>query len=89
MRLRIFAKAFWRGTLAVVVGWILYGGYAVIDAMEHHPAFSDALASAISSLKSYDECLPRAILVSVACLVVPVVISLSTKRKIGKGDLRQ
>lgn len=84
---RILGKAFLRSLIAVVVGWMLYGGYAVIKAMENHPSLADAIVSVLSTWKSYDSGMQRILLTSAICLFVPLTISLLAKRKSGKGDM--
>ena len=91
MRRRIFTKALMRSLTAVVLGWVLYGGYLIITRMTAYPTdyanSLEALASAVQSLIMHGCDLQIVLLISGICLFVPLTISLLAKRKLTKGDL--
>ena len=90
LRSRIFTKALMRSVTAVVIGWVLYGGYLAIRNMTAYPEdYSnavDALASAVRDLAGFGCDYPRTLLISGICLFVPLAISLLAKRRLMKGD---
>ena len=91
MRRKFFTKALMRSLTAVVIGWVLYGGYLIIARMTAFPTDDanslEALASAVQSLIIHGCDLQRALLISGICLFVPLTISLLAKRELMKGDL--
>lgn len=91
MRRKIFAKALVRSLTAVVIGWVLYGGYLVIERMTKYPTdyanSMEALASGVHSLTNHGCDVQRVLLISGICLFIPLSISLLAKRKLMKGDL--
>lgn len=90
MQRKIFTKALMRSLTAVVIGWVLYGGYLIIERMTAYPTdYSnpmEALVSAVQSLIIHGGDLQRVLLISVICLFIPLTISLLAKRKLMKGD---
>ena len=90
LRSRFFTKALMRSVTAVVIGWVLYGGYLAIRNMTAYPEdYSnavDALASAVRDLAGFGCDYPRTLLISGICLFVPLAISLLAKRRLMKGD---
>lgn len=90
-RRRIFTKALIRSLTAVVLGWVLYGGYLIIERMTAYPTDDtnslEALASAVQSLKNNGLHLQSVLLISGICLFIPLTISLLAKRELMKGDL--
>ena len=91
MRRKFFTKALMRSLTAVVIGWVLYGGYLIIARMTAFPTDDanslEALASAVQSLIIHGCDLQRALLISGICLFVPLTISLLAKCELMKGDL--
>lgn len=91
MRRKIFAKAFMRSLTAVVIGWVLYGGYLILERMTANPTDyanpMEALASAVYALTYHGCDIQRVLLISGICLFIPLSISLLAKRKLMKGDL--
>lgn len=91
LRSRIFTKALLRSITAVVIGWVLYGGYLSIGNMtaspEDYSNYMDALASAVRLLINLGCDWKRVLLISGFCLFIPLTISLLAKRKLMKGDL--
>ena len=91
MRRKIFAKSLVRSLTAVVIGWVLYGGYLVIERMTKFPTdyanSMEALASGVHSLTNHGCDVQRVLLISGICLFIPLSISLLAKRKLMKGDL--
>ncbi len=91
MRRKIFAKALMRSLTAAVIGWVLYGGYLILERMTANPtdyaSSMEALASAVHSLIIHGCDLQRVLLISGICLFIPLSISLLAKRKLMKGDL--
>lgn len=86
MRQQIFRKAFARSFTAVLVGWILYGGYSVIRCLGN-AGMKQAITDVLYSLK-YSGCGWTEISsVSAVCLVVPFLMSLCAKHQLKKGDL--
>lgn len=90
MRRKIFTKALIRSLTAMVIGWVLYGGYLIIERMTAHPTdYSnpmEALVYAVQSLIIHGGDLQRVLLISGICLFIPLTISLTVKRKLMKGD---
>lgn len=91
MRRKLFTKALMRSLTAVVIGWMLYGGYLILARMTAFPTddtnAAEALASAVQSLIIHGCDLQSVLLISGICLFVPLTISLLAKRKPMKGDL--
>lgn len=86
MRRQVFRKAFARSVTAVLVGWVLYGGYSVIRYLGN-AGIKQAVSDALYSLK-YNGCGWTEILtISAVCLVVPCLMSLCAKHQLKKGDL--
>ena len=75
----------------MVIGWVLYGGYLVIERMTKFPTdyanSMEALASGVHSLTNHGCDVQRVLLISGICLFIPLSISLLAKRKLMKGDL--
>lgn len=91
MRKKLFTKALMRSLTAVVIGWMLYGGYLILARMTASPTDDtnamEALASAAQSLIIHGCDLQSVLLISGICLFIPLTISLLAKRKPMKGDL--
>lgn len=91
MRRKLVTKALMRSLTAVVIGWVLYGGYLIIERMIAYPTdyanSMEALASAVQSLIIHGCDLQSVLLTSGICLFIPLTISLLAKRKLMKGDL--
>ena len=86
MKRQIFRKAFARSFTAVLVGWILYGGYSVIRCLGD-TGMKQAVSNVLYSLK-YNGCgWTEVLTLSAVCLLVPLMISLSAKYRLKKGDL--
>lgn len=91
MRRKLVTKALMRSLTAVVLGWVLYGGYLIIERMIAYPTdysnSMEALASAVQSLIIHGCDLRSVLLTSGICLFIPLTISQLAKRKLMKGDL--
>lgn len=91
MRRKIFTNALMRSLTAVFLGWVLYGGYLIIQRMTAYPAdyanAMEALASAVQFLIIHGCNLQSVLLISGICLFIPLTISLLAKRKLMKGGL--
>lgn len=82
MRKKIWGKAFARSFLALSVGWVLYGMYAVAGRMTGGMDAAEAVNSVILMIRFNGGDLLWGIALSGFCLLVSLIVSLVMKRKL-------
>lgn len=87
MQSSIFAKAFLRSMSAVIAGWSLYGAYSILKKTQNGRDFADAVSSSVYSFTYYGGTVSKVLVLSGICLILPLAVSLLSKKKIRKGAL--
>lgn len=86
MRRQAVGKAFARSFAAVLVGWVLYGGYALAGCLKD-ASMKSAVSSVLFSLKDFGCGWAEILTISAVCFAVPFMASLCAKYQLKKGDL--
>lgn len=86
MRQQVFRKTFVRSLTAVLAGWVLYGGYSIIRCLGDG-GIKQAVSDVLYSLKSNGSGWFEVLMLSAVCLVIPIMISMTAKHQLKKGDL--
>lgn len=86
MQQQVFKKTFARSLTAVLAGWVLYGGYSVMRCLGDG-GIKQAVSDVLYSLKSSGCGWFEVLMLSAICLAVPIMISMTSKHQLKKGDL--